>query len=102
MDARINLMRHAASKAPHGLLFLHGNIHSFAEVVPRVLREKIKGMLARLNSSYFRLTMESRGCAIGPDGNLLDASQIPWFRDPDDVEPMPPVSRSTTIQGWQL
>lgn len=26
--------------------------------------------------------------ALGPDGKLLDASQIVWFRDPDDPHPM--------------
>jgi hypothetical protein len=28
------------------------------------------------------------GCAVGPDGNLLDASQIIWFNDGDDVTPI--------------
>ena len=28
-------------------------------------------------------------CAIGPLGNLLDASEIEWHNDPDDPEPLP-------------
>lgn len=27
-------------------------------------------------------------CAVGPDGNLLDASEIVWFNDPDDETPL--------------
>jgi hypothetical protein len=30
-------------------------------------------------------------CAVGPDGRLLDASQIQFFNDPDDSTPLPPV-----------
>ena len=39
--------------------------------------------------------MASDNCAVGPNGNLLDASQIVWFRDPDDDEPMAPATSST-------
>ena len=28
-------------------------------------------------------------CAIGPLGNLLDASEIEWHHDPDDQVPLP-------------
>src|SRR5436190_17029333 len=28
------------------------------------------------------------GCAIGPDGQLLNASAIPWFNDSEDVVPI--------------
>jgi hypothetical protein len=38
--------------------------------------------------------MASDSCAVGPDGNLLDASQIVWFNDPDDDEPMVPGTSS--------
>ena len=27
-------------------------------------------------------------CAVGPDGKLLDASEIVWFNDPDDDAPL--------------
>jgi hypothetical protein len=30
--------------------------------------------------------------ALGPDGQLLDASKIVWFNDPDDPHPMQPMS----------
>jgi hypothetical protein len=42
--------------------------------------------------------MAPGGCAVGPDGKLLDASEIDWFRDRDDVEPMVPANTSSTVQ----
>jgi hypothetical protein len=30
--------------------------------------------------------------ALGPDGQLLDASKIEWFNDPDDTHPIQPTS----------
>jgi hypothetical protein len=30
--------------------------------------------------------------ALGQDGELLDASQIEWFHDPDDPHPMRPIA----------
>jgi len=38
--------------------------------------------------------MASDNCAVGPNGNLLDASQIVWFNDPNDNEPMAPATSS--------
>jgi hypothetical protein len=32
--------------------------------------------------------MSSPGCAQGPDGKLLDASEITWYFDADDDEPL--------------
>lgn len=32
--------------------------------------------------------MSSDQCAVGPDGQLLPASQIQWFHDPDDPMPL--------------
>jgi hypothetical protein len=29
------------------------------------------------------------GCAVGPDGELLNANSIHWFNDADDVDPLP-------------
>jgi len=40
--------------------------------------------------------MASEGCAIGPDGELLDASEIENFNDPDGDEPIAPATRSVT------
>jgi hypothetical protein len=34
-------------------------------------------------------------CTVGPDGNLLPASSITWFNDPDDEDALPPTSTST-------
>ena len=42
--------------------------------------------------------MASDNCALGTDGKLLDASQIHWFNDPDDDEPMASASTSSTTQ----
>lgn len=41
--------------------------------------------------------MASDNCAVGPDGKLLDASEIVWVHDPDDDEPMAPAVRSSTV-----
>ncbi|KAI0260399.1 hypothetical protein BGY98DRAFT_940781, partial [Russula aff. rugulosa BPL654] len=32
--------------------------------------------------------------ARGPDGQLLDASKIDWYNDPDDPHPIQPISRA--------
>jgi hypothetical protein len=44
---------------------------------------------------------QADSCALGPDGNLLDASEIPWYNDPDDPHPIPPLStvESTVQEG---
>jgi hypothetical protein len=39
--------------------------------------------------------MSDDQCARGPNGELLDASQIQFFFDPDDNEPLPAVMTST-------
>lgn len=44
--------------------------------------------------------MASDNCAVGPDGKLLDQSEIPWYNDPDDDTPMAPATTSrSTVQG---
>jgi hypothetical protein len=30
--------------------------------------------------------------ALGPDGRLLDATEIEWYNDPDDAQPIQPTS----------
>ena len=42
--------------------------------------------------------MAPEGCAIGPDGELLDASKIEFFNDPDDNEPIALATTSLTVQ----
>jgi len=42
--------------------------------------------------------MASDNCTVGPDGKLLDASQIVWYKDPDDDEPMALAATSSTAQ----
>jgi hypothetical protein len=41
-------------------------------------------------------------CALGPDGNLLDASEIVWQHDPDDPTPLmpPPSPKPTTLHAF--
>jgi hypothetical protein len=34
--------------------------------------------------------------AVGPDGQLLDASKIIWYNDPDDAQPVQPTSNTQT------
>lgn len=41
--------------------------------------------------------MTTSQCAVGSDGNLLDASEIQWFHDADDEHPLPPVSSSISV-----
>jgi len=36
-------------------------------------------------------------CSLATDGTLLDASQIPWYNDPDDNVPLPTAWHSTCI-----
>ena len=31
-------------------------------------------------------------CALGPDGQLLNISKIVWHNDPDDAQPIQPMS----------
>ena len=33
--------------------------------------------------------MSGDQCALDPHGNLLDASQIDWYYDPDNAGPLP-------------
>jgi hypothetical protein len=40
-------------------------------------------------------------CAVGPDGQLLDASKITWHHDPDDPKPIQPTPEVQTIQGGE-
>jgi hypothetical protein len=41
---------------------------------------------------------ESDQPALGPDGQLLDASKITWYNDPDDSHPIQPTSRPSMVQ----
>ncbi|KAF8200467.1 hypothetical protein K438DRAFT_1758694 [Mycena galopus ATCC 62051] len=41
-------------------------------------------------------------CAIGPDGKLLEATEITFYNDPDDANPLPPTSVSSTGQATQI
>jgi len=42
--------------------------------------------------------MASEGCAVGPDGELRDASEIEFFNDPDDDQPIALATTSSTVQ----
>ncbi|KIJ99898.1 hypothetical protein K443DRAFT_8023 [Laccaria amethystina LaAM-08-1] len=41
------------------------------------------------STHHYSLDMNSDQCARGPNGELLDASQIQWVNDPDDIHPIP-------------
>ena len=62
------------------------------------LEECIKGVWSCSGLQCSRLSMASDNCAVGPDGELLDKSQIPWVNDPDDDEPMAPATTSLVVQ----
>ena len=47
------------------------------------------------SSHYHTYTMS--GCAIGPDGKLLDAKDIRWFEDADSSEPINHATTTTSI-----
>jgi len=36
----------------------------------------------------------SEQCALGPDGKMLDASEIVWVNDPDDLMPTAPIQQA--------
>jgi hypothetical protein len=40
--------------------------------------------------------------ALGPDGQLLDASKIDWYNDPDDAHPIQPTHPVRTTQSMRL
>jgi hypothetical protein len=41
--------------------------------------------------------------ALGPDGQLLDASKIIWYNDPDDSNPIQPTpSTSSRVQEGEV
>ena len=49
--------------------------------------------------------MSEDNCAVGSDGKLLDASEIIWYNDPDDaqpVQPNPPTAPTPSVQGVVL
>lgn len=46
------------------------------------------------------MASDTNQCAIGPDGALLDASQIVWYHDPDDTTPLSaPSGPSASVAG---
>jgi hypothetical protein len=49
----------------------------------------------KISSTHYKMATSDQ-CALGPDGKLLDASEIVWVHDPDDPisnEPDNPTSR---------
>jgi len=40
--------------------------------------------------------------ALGPDGQLLDASKIAWYNDPDDPHPIQSVPTSSKLQEGKV
>jgi hypothetical protein len=50
----------------------------------------------RLNFLFLMATSDQ--CAVGADGNLLDASAITFYNDPDDDTPLPTSSATPSTQ----
>ena len=44
------------------------------------------------------MNSHSDECAIGIDGQLKDASEITWYKDPDDDDPLPPIPLNSAQQ----
>ena len=44
-------------------------------------------------------TVEDIGCAVGPEGNLKDASEIQWYHDKDDDAPIATAPPSPASNG---
>ena len=63
-----------------------------------MFEEGIKGEYTRPCLYYSQLAMASDNCTLGTDGKLLDMSQIVWFNDPDDDEPMASAMTSSMTQ----
>jgi len=47
------------------------------------------GQSANVSQSPLHLNMADQP-ALGPDGHLLDATDIEWYNDPDDAQPIQP------------
>jgi hypothetical protein len=43
--------------------------------------------------------MSESNCAVGSDGKLKDATDIDWYNDPDDNDPIAPSGPSSTLQA---
>jgi hypothetical protein len=50
-------------------------------------------------ASYISSSHKMDSCAIGKDGNLLDAADIQWFNNADDAHPLPPASSEVSRSG---
>jgi hypothetical protein len=37
--------------------------------------------------------------ALGPDGQLLDATEIEWYNDPNDAQPIQAIQPASCMQG---
>ncbi|KAF7364524.1 HAT family dimerization domain-containing protein [Mycena venus] len=51
----------------------------------------MKSQMSSRNYYYFSMSSGDQ-CAVGPNGELLDASEIQFYNDVDDNVPLPPVS----------
>lgn len=55
-------------------------------------------MVRALNSSHYLLMANPDQCALAADGSLLDAADITFYNDPDDITPIPkPTASSSTL-----
>ena len=60
-------------------------------IKPMVKREGENSVLPHCRHIYSLSMPTSDQCALGPDRKLLDASEIIWVNDPDDLMPIAPI-----------
>jgi hypothetical protein len=49
--------------------------------------------------SSLTMSLPSNQSAVGPDGNLLDASQIQWYEDADSTAPIVSTTTTSSVPG---
>jgi len=59
-----------------------------------VKREGGNSVLPHYRHIYSLSMPTSDQCALGPDRKLLDASEITWVNDPDDLMPITPIQQA--------
>jgi hypothetical protein len=53
--------------------------------------------ITKTSSTHYYQMSTSDQCALGPDGKLLDASEIVWVNDPDDPTSIEPIQQADVL-----
>ena len=72
----------------------HLNVGREKSIKPTVKREGENSVLPHCRHIYSLSMPTSDQCALGPDGKLLDASEIVWVNDPSDPMPIAPIQQA--------